>query len=64
VPLPANIIKTRLAITAPPIINDDELKENWSRIPFCSMIQDFFFSLTTKGGGGISMAMGSFGSSW
>jgi len=29
-PLPADMRKTR-----PPIISDDELKENWSRRPCC-----------------------------
>jgi len=36
------MIKTRPASTAPPIIIDEELKENWSRRPCCSMIHNFF----------------------
>jgi len=43
------MIKTRLASAAPPIIIDEELKENWSRRPHCSMIHDLFLGLTSGG---------------
>jgi len=43
------MIKTRLASTTPPTISDEELKENWSRRPHCSMIRDLFLGQT--GGG-------------
>jgi len=60
------MIKTRPASTAPPIITDEELKENWSRRPCCSMICDFFLGLTCGGASHIFIvsAVGSFGSSW
>jgi len=66
VPLPADMIKTRLASTAPPIIIDEELKENWSRRPHCSMILDLFLGLRCDGASHIFIvsALGSFGLSW
>jgi len=42
------MIKTRPASTAPPTISDEELKENWSRRPCCSMIHDLFLGQTTS----------------
>jgi len=41
------MMKTRPASTAPPTISDEELKENWSRRPLCSMIPDFFLGRTS-----------------
>jgi len=33
--LPADMSKISPVTTAPPIMSEDKLKENWSRIPHC-----------------------------
>jgi len=47
------MIKTRLASTT---ITDEELKENWSRRPGCSMIHNLFLGLTSGGASQVVLA--------